>query len=49
MYIVSFKVIIVQEGQPSVENLNEMQCMWFLTECARTYYSTKDYANTLKK
>lgn len=38
-----------REGQPSVENLNEMQCMWFLTECARTYHNDKDYANTLKK
>lgn len=41
--------LFTREGQPAVENLNEMQCMWFLTESARTYFNNKDWANTLQK
>ena len=38
-----------QEGQPAVDNLNEMQCMWFLTESARIYFKNQDWANVLQK
>lgn len=32
-----------------MENLNEMQCMWFQTECALAYKSMKKYGDALKK
>lgn len=32
-----------------MENLNEMQCMWFQTECALAYKSMKKYGEALKK
>ena len=32
-----------------MENLNEMQCMWFQTECASSYMRLKQYGNALKK
>lgn len=41
--------LFTREGQPAVENLNEMQCMWFLTESARTYFNSQDWASTLQK
>lgn len=39
----------LQEGASAVENLNEMQCMWFQTECALAYKSMKKYGEALKK
>lgn len=41
--------LILQEGASAVENLNEMQCMWFQTECALAYKSMKKYGDALKK
>lgn len=41
--------LFTREGQPAVDNLNEMQCMWFLTESARTYFKSQDWANVLQK
>uniref|UniRef100_A0A8B9KX54 N(alpha)-acetyltransferase 15, NatA auxiliary subunit b n=1 Tax=Astyanax mexicanus TaxID=7994 RepID=A0A8B9KX54_ASTMX len=38
-----------REGASAVENLNEMQCMWFQTECALAYNSMKKYGDALKK
>ncbi len=38
-----------QEGASAVENLNEMQCMWFQTECALAYKSMNKYGEALKK
>ena len=38
-----------QEGVPAVENLNEMQCMWFQTECAFAYKRLGKYGEALKK
>uniref|UniRef100_A0A9J8CRS5 N-alpha-acetyltransferase 15, NatA auxiliary subunit b n=1 Tax=Cyprinus carpio carpio TaxID=630221 RepID=A0A9J8CRS5_CYPCA len=38
-----------REGASAVENLNEMQCMWFQTECALAYKSMKKYGEALKK
>ncbi|KAK1175224.1 N-alpha-acetyltransferase 15, NatA auxiliary subunit [Acipenser oxyrinchus oxyrinchus] len=38
-----------REGASAVENLNEMQCMWFQTECALAYKSMKKYGDALKK
>ena len=32
-----------------MDNLNEMQCMWFLTESARIYFKNQDWANVLQK
>lgn len=39
----------LQEGTSAVENLNEMQCMWFQTECALAYRSLNKYGEALKK
>ncbi|XP_051561366.1 N-alpha-acetyltransferase 15, NatA auxiliary subunit [Myxocyprinus asiaticus] len=38
-----------REGASAVENLNEMQCMWFQTECALAYKSLKKCGEALKK
>lgn len=32
-----------------MENLNEMQCMWFQTECALAYKSMNKFGEALKK
>lgn len=32
-----------------MENLNEMQCMWFQTECALAYQRQGRWGETLKK
>lgn len=32
-----------------MENLNEMQCMWFQTECALSYKSMNKFGEALKK
>ena len=32
-----------------MENLNEMQCMWFQTECALAYQRTEQWGEALKK
>jgi peptide alpha-N-acetyltransferase len=32
-----------------MENLNEMQCMWFQTECALAYQRTEQWGDALKK
>lgn len=38
-----------QEGAAAVENLNEMQCMWFQTECALAYKDMNKFGEALKK
>ncbi|TMS17115.1 N-alpha-acetyltransferase 15, NatA auxiliary subunit [Larimichthys crocea] len=38
-----------REGTSAVENLNEMQCMWFQTECALAYKSMNKLGDALKK
>jgi peptide alpha-N-acetyltransferase len=38
-----------REGVPAMENLNEMQCMWFQTECALAYQRMGQWGNSLKK
>lgn len=38
-----------REGTSAVENLNEMQCMWFQTECALAYKSLNKFGDALKK
>ncbi|KAG2456290.1 NAA16 acetyltransferase, partial [Polypterus senegalus] len=38
-----------REGASSVENLNEMQCMWFQTECAAAFQRLGKYGDALKK
>ncbi|KAL2077735.1 hypothetical protein ACEWY4_027239 [Coilia grayii] len=38
-----------REGTSAVENLNEMQCMWFQTECALAYQSMNKFGEALKK
>ena len=40
---------VFQEGTSAVENLNEMQCMWFQTECALAYKSMNKFGDALKK
>ncbi|XP_058526671.1 N-alpha-acetyltransferase 16, NatA auxiliary subunit isoform X2 [Ochotona princeps] len=38
-----------REGMSPVENLNEMQCMWFQTECISAYQRLGRYGDALKK
>ena len=38
-----------REGIPAMENLNEMQCMWFQTECATAFQRLGQYGESLKK
>ena len=38
-----------REGVPAMENLNEMQCMWFQCECALAYQRMGQYGECLKK
>lgn len=38
-----------REGVSPMENLNEMQCMWFQTECAMAYQRMGRYGEALKK
>jgi len=40
---------ILQEGVSPMENLNEMQCMWFQTECALAYQRLGKWGESLKK
>jgi len=37
-----------REGVSAMENLNEMQCMWFLTDTAHAYHRLGQYGNALK-
>lgn len=38
-----------REGVPAMENLNEMQCMWFQTECALAFKRMGLWGSALKK
>lgn len=38
-----------REGVSAMENLNEMQCMWFQTECAAAYSRLGQLGESLKK
>lgn len=38
-----------REGVPAMDNLNEMQCMWFQSECATAYKRLGMYGEALKK
>ncbi|XP_058466641.1 N-alpha-acetyltransferase 16, NatA auxiliary subunit [Malaya genurostris] len=38
-----------REGVSATENLNEMQCMWFQTECALSYQRLEKWGEALKK
>lgn len=38
-----------REGVSASENLNEMQCMWFQTECALSYQRQEKWGEALKK
>ncbi|KAL0974228.1 hypothetical protein UPYG_G00217420 [Umbra pygmaea] len=38
-----------REGASAVDNLNEMQCMWYQTECALAYKSMNKFGDALKK
>lgn len=38
-----------REGTSAMENLNEMQCMWFETECISAYQRLGRYGDALKK
>lgn len=38
-----------REGVSAMESLNEMQCMWFQTECALAYQRLKKWGEALKK
>lgn len=38
-----------REDVPAMENLNEMQCMWFQTECALAFQRLERWGDALKK
>lgn len=38
-----------REGVSAMENLNEMQCMWFQTECALAFQRSEKWGEALKK
>lgn len=38
-----------RDGVSAMENLNEMQCMWFQTECALAYQRMGQWGESLKK
>ncbi|XP_075419134.1 N-alpha-acetyltransferase 16, NatA auxiliary subunit isoform X2 [Tenrec ecaudatus] len=38
-----------REGTSAMDNLNEMQCMWFQTECISAYQRLGKYGDALKK
>lgn len=38
-----------REGVSAMENLNEMQCMWFQTECALSFQRQEKWGEALKK
>lgn len=38
-----------REDVSAMENLNEMQCMWFQTECALAYQRSERFGDALKK
>ncbi|XKL64988.1 hypothetical protein PGB90_005074 [Kerria lacca] len=38
-----------REGVSAMENLNEMQCIWFQTECALAYQRLEKWGEALKK
>ncbi|XP_031636595.1 N-alpha-acetyltransferase 15, NatA auxiliary subunit [Contarinia nasturtii] len=38
-----------REDVSAMENLNEMQCMWFQTECAQAYQRLEKWGDALKK
>ena len=40
---------MLQEGVSAMENLNEMQCMWFQTECLLGYQGMGKLGEALKK
>jgi len=41
--------VLLQEGVSAVDNLNEMQCMWFQTETAAAYQRLGKWGDALKK
>lgn len=43
------KFSLLQEGVNPVDNLNEMQCMWFQTECAKAFRRLGQFGEALKK
>ena len=38
-----------REGVAPMDNLNEMQCMWFQTQCAAAFQRRGEWGNALKK
>ena len=40
---------VCQEGVSAVDNLNEMQCMWFQIESAAAYQRMGKWGDALKK
>lgn len=48
-FLVSSVHIVLQEGVSAMESLNEMQCMWFQTECALAYQRLEKWGDALKK
>ena len=44
-----FSLIFIVLGVSATESLNEMQCMWFQTECASAYQRLGQFGEALKK
>ena len=38
-----------REGVAAMDNMNEMQCMWFQTEAAKSYASQAKWGDAIKK
>ena len=38
-----------REGVAAMDNMNEMQCMWFQTECAKSFQRLEKFGEALKK
>lgn len=43
------KFTFTREGVSPMDNLNEMQCMWFQTECAAAYKRKGEFGEAIKK
>lgn len=49
LIITLFDINYFQEGISAIDNLNEMQCMWFQTECAASFLRQGKIGEALKK
>lgn len=48
-HLLLYYVCNVQEGPPTLETMDDMQCMWFQTELAHAYYRLGKLGDALQK